>query len=641
MFDLNIRLQIAAILIFIVLFVDFIRNKKIPLLSTRLFFIILIFCGINLIFDITTVYTITNLDKVNPIVNRFFHQLFIGSLDFVIFFLYLYVDTLGKKEKRFSINIKNTFKMIPIFLSIVIVIFAPLYYYNDGTYAYSYGPMTYTVYISVAIYMIMSIIDTFIYRKIISKENIFSIRLGISIWVISTVIQLFFPKILLSGLSLIIMFVILYFSFENPKEHLDEETKTFNKTIFLNYLNERFYSKKTYSLISVVIEGLSSINTTYGYETGSKVLRCISEEMNINKKVFAFHPSGNVITLIVLDKSNDYQIIVSKLKKFLDEPITIENEAFPISAHIDIIKSIDIKDYSPSKIINTIMFMSSSTSSTENNTLIVYYDDKIKESQNRYITIEQMINNAIINDGFEMVYQPIYNTKDKIYSSAEALVRLKDTKTIGFVSPDEFIRISEKNGTIHQIGDIILDMVCKFISEYNLEKTSLKYIEVNLSAIQCSDALLPLKVKNVIEKYKIKPSFINLEITETAYTESSELLSNNIKELIDYGCSFSMDDFGTGYSNLSKISTTNYKLIKIDKSLIWPCFDSKIDSSKPFAILKNVLNMLNDLNIDIVAEGVETKEQEDYLILNNTKYIQGYYHSKPLKVNDFIDFIKK
>jgi EAL domain-containing protein (putative c-di-GMP-specific phosphodiesterase class I) len=236
-----------------------------------------------------------------------------------------------------------------------------------------------------------------------------------------------------------------------------------------------------------------------------------------------------------------------------------------------------------------------------------------------------------------VVYQPIYDVAKKCFRSAEALVRLTDTQTIGFISPEEFIIIAERIGLIMDLGRIVFEKVCAFSATHQLYNEALDYIEVNLSGIQCVHPDLPRQLEAIMKQYDIPPAFLNLEITETASVESGEMLDRNMIDLRKLGCSFSMDDFGTGYSNLSKMSEVVYDLVKIDKSLIWPCFTE--NNEKSLAILKNMINMLLELNVKIVAEGIETKEMQDFLVAQNITYLQGYFFSRPIPEEEFLHFL--
>jgi EAL domain-containing protein (putative c-di-GMP-specific phosphodiesterase class I) len=240
------------------------------------------------------------------------------------------------------------------------------------------------------------------------------------------------------------------------------------------------------------------------------------------------------------------------------------------------------------------------------------------------------------------MYQPIYDIKSNCFASAEALVRLSYTGDFGFISPEEYIPIAEKNGLISKIGAIVFKKVCRFASVNNISKLGVKYIEVNLSGVQAADSNISVQLKEIMDSYGIGAGFINLEITETALIDYQDILCDNMSKLREIGCTFSMDDFGTGYSNISQLTELNYDIIKIDKSLVWPCFDEyncNIRSSR--IVLDNIVSLIQQINAKIVVEGIETKEQFDYMKKLGVDYIQGYYFSKPLKENDYISYLEK
>ena len=240
-----------------------------------------------------------------------------------------------------------------------------------------------------------------------------------------------------------------------------------------------------------------------------------------------------------------------------------------------------------------------------------------------------------------MVYQPIYNTKEKTITSAEALVRLKNCGELGFVSPEEFIPIAEEKGLILDIGDRTLELVAAFAKENRLDQSSIQYIEVNLSAIQAVVPHLDQRLKKILDWYGLPANFINLEITETATINFGASFEQNISSLRRMGFSFSMDDFGTGYSNLAQINQIGYDLVKLDKSLIWPVFDKKVENKENAErLLRSAIELLKSIGKKIVAEGVETEEMVQYLIDHKVEYLQGYYFSKPIKGKEFLEFLK-
>ena len=141
-----------------------------------------------------------------------------------------------------------------------------------------------------------------------------------------------------------------------------------------------------------------------------------------------------------------------------------------------------------------------------------------------------------------------------------------------------------------------------------------------------------------MEKYDIPPEFINFEITETSYINNDAVFKENVKKLREKGSSFSMDDFGSGYSNLLELLKMDYILVKLDKEFVWQC----LDSNKPenLRMLKYTINFLKDYGLHILAEGVETLEQAKILIDNGVEYLQGFYYSRPVKEEDFLEFLR-
>lgn len=267
---------------------------------------------------------------------------------------------------------------------------------------------------------------------------------------------------------------------------------------------------------------------------------------------------------------------------------------------------------------------------------IVQGDSLGVDEVQRYRNIEGAIERALLEKEFKMFYQPIFSTEKKKVISAEALIRLND-RVMGYISPEEFIPISENNGKILEISEYVIDSVFRFISEHPLHKLGLEFIEVNLSVMQCMDKHLTKKLEYYIQKYNIDPRQINLEITETATNNDEDGLKKQLHKLKKLGFSFSLDDYGTGYSNLVRVLEYPVDVIKLDKSIVWSAFHDQ-DS---FTTLKNLISMFHDVRRKIVAEGVETQEQKEVLRELGCDYLQGYYYSKPISEEEFIQYVRE
>ena len=267
----------------------------------------------------------------------------------------------------------------------------------------------------------------------------------------------------------------------------------------------------------------------------------------------------------------------------------------------------------------------------------IYLDEvKITQYKEREET-EILIRRAIEEDRIEVFYQPIYSTKQGRFVSAEALVRIRN-KDGSIVPPGRFIPVAENNGLISRIGEIVFDKTCAFIKTNQLrERYGIKYVEVNLSVRQCEDTKFSDMYISIMKKYDIDPSCINLEITESASILTRNSLLDNMQILIDYGVKFSLDDFGNGESNLNYIVNMPVSIVKFDRDMSQAYFANQ----KAKFVMEAAMHMIHDMQLEIVSEGVETKEQMEAIVALGIEYIQGYYFSKPLPGDEFLQFVSQ
>jgi EAL domain-containing protein (putative c-di-GMP-specific phosphodiesterase class I) len=236
----------------------------------------------------------------------------------------------------------------------------------------------------------------------------------------------------------------------------------------------------------------------------------------------------------------------------------------------------------------------------------------------------------------EVFLQPIYSVQQKRFVSAEALARIRNTDGT-IVPPGQFISVAEETGLVDQLGEKVFEKVCRFIQQERIWEWGVEYIEVNLSVCQCESRTLAERYEAVMERYGVKPSMINLEVTESASIQTRNIFLQNMERLIRYGVSFSLDDFGNGQSNLNYIVDMPVEIVKFDRDMT----KSYFEKSKGKLVLETATRMILDMGLKMVSEGVETKEQLEAMKELGVQYIQGYYFSKPLPPDDFVDYVKK
>lgn len=247
--------------------------------------------------------------------------------------------------------------------------------------------------------------------------------------------------------------------------------------------------------------------------------------------------------------------------------------------------------------------------------------------------MEEILNRALVEHAIEVYFQPIYDVKTGRFHSAEALARLRDSK-YGMISPGIFIPAAETLGLISPLGNEVMEQVFQFVSRHDMDALGLAYIEVNLSVAQCMQRDLLDTIMTLQKKYEIDPRRINLEITETTFDSVSEGARKNLNRLTQMGYTFSLDDYGTGYSNIQRLCKLPLKIIKIDKSMV-----DEISNETGRRILSHTVQMMQSIDKELVVEGAETRETVDALKVMGCDYIQGFYYSRPLPPEKFVEFL--
>ena len=249
--------------------------------------------------------------------------------------------------------------------------------------------------------------------------------------------------------------------------------------------------------------------------------------------------------------------------------------------------------------------------------------------------LDQIIDTALKEKEFKVYYQPIYSVEKKRFISAEALVRLVSHK-YGFISPGSFIPFAEKTGRIEEIDLTVIEEVFKFVSSTVFKMLGLSYIELNLSMAEIINPIFIKRVRELMLKYNVNPDNINMEITESFESSELGIINDNLRKLTDMGFKLSLDDYGTGYSNINRFVSLPISIVKIDKSLV---DESENEGIKK--ILDYSFTLVRSLNKETVVEGIETEEQLNRFIEFGADFIQGYYFSKPLDFDKFVEFLYK
>lgn len=526
---------------------------------------------------------------------------------------------------------------ILLFVLLVINLFNPLLFDVSIPEQYIRGPLILTVYAIALYYAIFGIALIIKYKNSIPKNTIISLLLLYPIMLVGVVIQYLNMQIQIENFFITMAFLYLSITMHRPEELIDSRTKLRNVAAFTDDMKSSMSSERAMHIIYMTITNYATLYSIFSYESIQGALRKVSrilieENMHLHAGGdFYYLENGRFATVVDgdnLSKSNDLATAVNK---------RIKKEQFfeELSVELEICSCLvkypeDVDDFPSLKDIANLY--SQDLSEGEK---LHYASEIIKNKDYDIIrNINEIIERAINNNSFETYYQPIYSIKEDRFTSAEALIRLNDP-IYGFIPPDILIPAAEKNGSIHRVGKQVFENMCRFMSTEEFKNLGLDKIEFNLSPSECMNKDIFDYVKESLDKYKIDPHMINMEITETSASFSHDVMDENMEKFTALGISFSLDDFGTGYSNFSRLLSLPFEIIKIDRSLV-VSFELNLNRKA----IDDIIAMIKKLNKKIIVEGIESKETLQSFINLDCDYIQGYYFSKPLPESEFIAFIK-
>ena len=244
-------------------------------------------------------------------------------------------------------------------------------------------------------------------------------------------------------------------------------------------------------------------------------------------------------------------------------------------------------------------------------------------------TVEENMGKALANNEFEVYLQPKYSPTDEKLSGAEALIRWISPE-YGFISPGRFIPIFEKNGFITKIDDYMISHVAAVQARWLAEGKPIVPVSVNVSRAHFASSDLAEHIAALVDEYGVPHEYIEIELTESAFFDDKSALLNTVMKLKQNGFDISMDDFGAGYSSLNSLKDLPLDVLKLDAEF----FRGEADGRSE-VVVSEAIRLAKNLDMRIVAEGVEKKEQVDFLAANGCDMIQGFYFAKPMPVADF------
>ncbi|GGJ82768.1 putative bifunctional diguanylate cyclase/phosphodiesterase [Pseudomonas matsuisoli] len=391
------------------------------------------------------------------------------------------------------------------------------------------------------------------------------------------------------------------------------------------------------AVLCVGLDDFKGVNEKYGYEIGDQLLVLLADRLRMG--------CGNIGTLARLG-GDQFALVQSELEypyeaaelaqRMLDEidtPFPFEHESISLRATIGITLFPEDGDSAEKLLQKAEQTMTLAKVRSRNR--YQFYIASVDLEMRRRRTLEQDLYSAIEQGELSLVYQPQIDYRDHRICGVEALLRWNHPQ-LGFVPPDQFIPLAEQNGSIVQIGEWVLDQACQQLREW-LDQGFVIRMAVNLSTVQLHHAELPRLIDDLMRVYALPTGSLELEVTETGLMEDIASAAQHLASLRQSGALIAIDDFGTGYSSLSYLRSLPLDKIKVDRSFVNDLLESEDDAM----IVKAIIQLARNLGMQVIAEGVESLAQEQYLIAQGCHEGQGYFYSKPLPAQGCLDFLRE
>ena len=635
-----IHYDVAALLITLMIIAQYFSNRRISLGVRKVYVVMLLITAGSNALDLITVYTIEHPQSIPLWLNYLLNMAYLLSFNSIPMLYYVYVREAVKPTERWS-NWEYI-KAFAFFAVDAILIFTTpitkgIFCFKNGQ-VYTHGSLMALLYVSALYYMILALALTIKYQNRLTRSQRFVVIFYSVGTIISIIFQLIISGLLIVQFAISLALLLGYLSLENPEDFTDAQIGSFNRLAFSETISSYLRSEKDFEIMGIQIGGVGYLRSVIGLTNINGLMKMIADflESISSRKRKVFYIEQNRFMILVDGSEAHWDMFREVLQRRFQRPFTFENTDFSLDLALTLLPNKEHQGISEADDIIRMLECSLQEAEESGTDMIVIEGEQLLEKGRRENEILHILREALRYQRFEVYYQPIYSVQKKRYCSAEALIRLRDDR-MGYISPEEFVPIAERHGLIIEMGTFVFREVCSFIAKRRLWERGIEYVDVNLSVVQCMQEDLHERLIRIMDEFRLPYHCINLEITEIAAVLSSENLRNNMTRLMEKGVNFSLDDYGTGFSNTVSIIEYPFHTIKLDKSMLW----SSADSEKAMCALEHMIAMIKSMHMELVCEGVETQSQATMLEHMGCDYFQGYYFSKPVNAEAFLDLLAR
>ncbi len=619
-----------AIPSFIIIFIVLCFYFSLPRLTIRknvFFVLILIVESLVISLDIISSWADSNIDSLPLLLVDFFNAsyfaMFFARALAVFYFTASYFRLVPEKN-----DIKTLIINIPFVFAFLIAVTSPwtglIYSVRSGEY--QNGPLYNLLYFVYAYYLILCYVIVIRFKHRIKRSRHYMAMVAfIVVLTIGIVLRKIMPHVLLMDTFCLIAVLIIYLATENPEFYIEPRGSVFNSSAFRDYIDEN-NGRLHYKILCVVIKNYQDMRDIYGGRQIDEGIVLISRYLaQTYKDVNTFYYRKGIFILLG-NNDMDFQKYITDIKERFESPWLGDDLELYLEAGIVYVELGD-RVVSADSLLNSLIIAFDKADNLSSDDVLVFTDAELKNKEEETV-VKRYLERAVDNDKVEVFFQPLIDAKKNKIVGAEALCRIRDEKG-KLIPPGVFIPLAEKSGRINQLGEQVFEKTCQFIKQGDMEKVGLSWINVNLSPVQFLKTDLADRYAAIARNYGVDPSLIHLEITEESMIDEA-FLNRQIEAMREKGFKFVLDDYGTGYSNVVRLKKCPFINVKLDMSLV------RDYCKEPDEILPNMIVTFKRMGFGVTAEGIEDKKMADMMKSIGCDYLQGYYYSKPVPMEEFL-----
>ena len=630
----NADFLIAAVVILLLVLRNFLDQKRAEDLNSRVFLFFAVIGILDVIAELVSNYYITSGDGdfgLAAVVTTTIFYLFQALLPYA---LLCYIMTLHD-NKLISVKKMLLAGLATILLASIVLTnpFTEKLFYFDVSAGYVEGPWYRLMYYSALFHLAVILILVISWRKEFGSQKTKVILDILILCGCGVVIQLLHYPLLMTGFGMSLGILALFLTINNPNANRDSLTGVYNHLYLTRRSDELIAAGKSFHIITIYLYQLKHINKVAGVEGGDYILQLTAKKLEELCGSRVFRITGKRFLVLTMSLQ-EYEYYITQIKKMFETDMQLDADSSKPATPVILSGIVHGQKLGTSGLMLEYAEYLESLS-MQNGMIEVIQDDQ--QTMDGFLynkKVEQYLHTAIAQDLFEVYYQPVYSTEKNDFVTLEALSRLHHPE-LGWIAPDVFIQIAEKNHMIEQITDLQFKRICMFINEHRGLMKKLFNIKVNLSSLDLMRSDCSSHFIRMMDDMDIQHDWIQFEITETVATEYNAGLGMVVDGFMAAGVRLCLDDFGSGYANLNTVMRLPFSAIKIDRTLLFDICNDK----KRAMFYQSIIETFHRMGYSIVSEGVETEEEMSLLSSWGVDMIQGYYFSRPLPVEELLKLL--